>query len=111
MLHAKPMTSPMATSLKLFKFDVPDFDDITLYRSLVGGLQYLSFTLLDISFSVNKVSQFLHAPQATHWSAIKRILRYLKATIKHGLLFQLQSTNTLQVYSNADWGDALMIVD
>ncbi|GFY84304.1 hypothetical protein Acr_03g0010780 [Actinidia rufa] len=98
------MATPMAASLKLSKFDAPDFEDITLYRSLVGGLQYLSLTRPDISFSVNKVCQFLHAPKATRWSVVKRILRYLKATINHGLLFQPQSTLTLQAYSDADWG-------
>lgn len=35
LLQAKPMSSPMASSLKLSKFDVPDFDDPALYRSLV----------------------------------------------------------------------------
>lgn len=111
MLHAKPMPSPMTASLKLSKFDVLDFDDITLYHSLGGGLQYMSFTQPDISFSGKNVSQFLHAPKTTHWSAIKQIIRYLKATINHGLFFQPQSTFTLQVYSDADWVDAPMIVD
>lgn len=42
----------------------------------------------DISFAVSKVSRFMHAPRDTHWSAVKRILRYLKSTIDHGLLIK-----------------------
>ncbi|XP_042958218.1 uncharacterized mitochondrial protein AtMg00810-like [Carya illinoinensis] len=103
MLHAKPMTSPMAVSLKLSKFDTPDFEDVTLYCSIVGGLQYFSITRPNISYSINKVCQFMHSPKASHWSAVKRILRYLKATINNGLFFASNSSLTLQAYSDADW--------
>ena len=37
-------------------------DDATEYRSLVGGLQYLTITRPDIAFAVNRVGQYLHAP-------------------------------------------------
>lgn len=53
-------------------------DDATRYRSIVGALQYLTLTRQDIAFSVNKVCPYLHAPTLDHWSAVKRILRYLK---------------------------------
>ncbi|XP_057969587.1 uncharacterized mitochondrial protein AtMg00810-like [Malania oleifera] len=104
MLQCKPMSSPMAASLKLSKFDSPDFDDPVLYKSLVGGLQYLNFTQPDISFAVNKLCQFMHSPKLTHWSALKSVLRYLKGTINHGLFFTSHSGLVLQAYSDADWG-------
>lgn len=104
MRHAKPISSSMVASLKLLKYDSPDFDDPTMYHSIFGGLQYLSLTRPDISFAVNKVCQLIHAPKTSHWVAVKRVLRYLKATINHGLLFKKQSHLTLQAYSDADWG-------
>ncbi|KAF5471074.1 hypothetical protein F2P56_011546 [Juglans regia] len=104
MLLAKPISSPMAASLKLSKFDSPDFEDATLYRSIVGGLQYLSLTRPDISFAVNKIFQFMHSPKNSHWSAVKRVLRYLKGTINLGLLFRPQSSLHLQTYCDVDWG-------
>jgi histone deacetylase 1/2 len=48
-------------------------EDSNRYRSIVGALQYLTMTRPDLSFAVNKVCQFLHAPTTTHWSAMKRI--------------------------------------
>ncbi|KAF5477519.1 hypothetical protein F2P56_004152 [Juglans regia] len=104
MLHTKPSNSPMAANLKLSKFDSPDFEDATLYRSIVGGLQYLSLNRPDLSFAVNKVCQFMHTPKASHWTVVKCSLRYLKATINYVLLFKPQTDFSLQAYSDADWG-------
>ncbi|XP_042972928.1 uncharacterized mitochondrial protein AtMg00810-like [Carya illinoinensis] len=59
MLQSKPMSSPMATSLKLSKFDSPNFDDHVLYKSLVRGLQYLNLTCLDISFPIGVVVRMI----------------------------------------------------
>jgi histone deacetylase 1/2 len=80
-------------------------DDSTRYHSIVGGLQYLTMTRPDLSFAVNKVCQYLHAPRCTHWSAIKRILRYVHATSSHGLLLQpaITSPDLSSAFSDADW--------
>jgi histone deacetylase 1/2 len=77
--------------------------DSTQYRSVVGGLQYLTLTRPDISFSVKKVCQFLHIPATTHWSAVKRILRYMKGTVQVGLTFKRSSSQLLSAFSDVDW--------
>ena len=58
MLQANPCSTPMSTGKKLSKDDSPPFEQPTVYRSIVGGLQYLTMTRPDISFSVSKLSQF-----------------------------------------------------
>jgi hypothetical protein len=103
MSNVKPITSPMAATTSLSQFPGSTFSDVTLYRSTVGALQYLSLTRPDIAFAVNKVFQFMHAPHDLHWSAVKRILRYLKSTIDHGLQIKNCSSHQLFAYSNADW--------
>jgi hypothetical protein len=42
--------------------------------------------LFDISFSVNRVYQYSHAPQSDDWSAVKCTLWYVHDTIAHGFL-------------------------
>lgn len=61
--------------------------DSTEYRHVIGSLQYFSLTQHDISFAINKLSKFMHRPTTTHWTATKRLLRYLKHTIFHGINF------------------------
>ncbi|RVW99861.1 Retrovirus-related Pol polyprotein from transposon RE1 [Vitis vinifera] len=74
-LHA---STPMSTSSSLSLYDGEPLSDPSLYRSIVGALQYYTITRPDISFSVNKVYQFMHSSTTTHWQAVKRILCYLK---------------------------------
>jgi len=103
MLSAKPVTSPMSSSTTLSLFDGEAFDDPSLYRIIVGSLQYLSLTRSDVSFAMNKVCQFLQHPTVNHWTAVKRILRYLKHTIFYGFLIRSNSNSQLHAYSDADW--------
>jgi len=103
MQFAKPVSSPMSTSSPLSQFDGTPMSDTTLYRSTVGALHYLALTHPDIAFAVNKVSQFSHAPRDTHWTAIKRILRYLKNTLSYGLLIKPTPSSQLFAFSDANW--------
>ena len=103
MLEAKPVSSPMAQSTSLSAFEGDPLSDATLYRSTVGALRYLSITRLDISFIVNKLSQFMHRPTNLHWQSVKRLLRYLKQTIHFGLQLHRSKVHTLQAFSDADW--------
>jgi hypothetical protein len=103
MLEAKPITNPMSTSHTLSAFVGDPMDDPTLFRSTVGSLQYLSLTRPDLAFAVNRVCQFMHRPTKVHWQAIKRILRYLKHIVTHGLLLTRTNSSQLQAFSDADW--------
>jgi len=62
-------------------------EDSTRYRSIVGALQYITLTRPDLAFAVNRVCKYLHSPTTAHWTAVKRIIRYLKYSSKVGLLF------------------------
>jgi histone deacetylase 1/2 len=98
----KPISSPANAGKKLSLYDGDPLSDPTEFRSVVGALQYLTLTRPDICFAVNQVCQFLHQPTTHHWTAVKRILRYLKDTPDHGLFYQPGSL-LLEAYSDADY--------
>ncbi|GJW49664.1 ribonuclease H-like domain-containing protein [Tanacetum coccineum] len=51
--------------------------DPTLYRSLTGGLLYLTFIRSDLSYAVQQICFYMHDPREPHLAALKRILRYI----------------------------------
>ena len=79
-------------------------DNHTLYRSLAGALQYLSFTRLDISYVVQQVLLFMHDPRVKHMTVLHRILRYIQDTLDHGLQINKSSVSSLLSYTDAYWG-------
>lgn len=106
MADSKGIASPMVSSLKLSRFGTDSLSDLHHYRSIVGALQYATLTHPEIAYSVNKVCQFVANPLNSHWQAVKRILRYLKGTMFHGLLLQPAVNSTffpLYAYCDADW--------
>jgi histone deacetylase 1/2 len=77
-------------------------DGATEYRSLVGALQYLTITRPDISYAVNRVCQYLHAPREPHLTAVKRILRYVRSTALYGLHLRPAPSSVLSAFSDMD---------
>ena len=102
MVNCNPSRTPVDTESKLG--DTGDVvSDPTLYRSLAGSLQYLTFTRPDISYAVQQVCLHMHDPRAPHLSALKRILHYVCGTLDYGLQLFSSSTTDLVAYSDADW--------
>ena len=60
----------------------------TLFRSLIGSLQYLTHTRPDHLFSLGLLSRFMEKPTQEHYNGLKRILRYVKGTEDYGLLYK-----------------------
>jgi hypothetical protein len=63
----------------------------------------LTITLPDLSYAINRVCLFLHAPRDCYMTAIKRILRYLRHTVKFGLHFRSEPSTVLAAFCDADW--------
>jgi histone deacetylase 1/2 len=99
----KSATTPVDTSPKLSASAGPPMADPTEYRSLAGALQYLTFTRPDITYAVQQVCLHMHDPRKQHLAAIKRIFRYIKGTLSHGLQLHSSSPASMVIYTDADW--------
>jgi hypothetical protein len=103
MANCKPATTPVEVKPKLSGNDGAAATDGTFYRSITGALQYLTLSRPDIDYGVNQACLHMHAPQDVHWNLVKRILRYLRGTITHGITISATPSTTLKAYSDADW--------
>jgi hypothetical protein len=104
MQNCEPAMTPLSSSEKLYARGggALSTDDATKYNNIVGALQYLTLSIPDISFSVNKVCQCLHSPTAVHMT-VKRILRFVKYTRSLGLHIRRSSSTLVNAFSDADW--------
>ncbi|XP_071695482.1 uncharacterized mitochondrial protein AtMg00810-like [Rutidosis leptorrhynchoides] len=97
-----PCRTPVEPGAKLTSH-IPCVKDPTLYRSLVGSLQYLTFTRPDISYDLQQICLFMHDPREQHMHALRRIICYIEGTTNIGLQLYASSPTTLVAYSDADW--------
>jgi hypothetical protein len=89
--------------LKLTSKEGNEFEDATKYRQLVGSLIYLTTTRPNISFVVGILSRFMQKPCEGHWSATKRVLKYLKGTQYFGLRYSKVDDFNLIKYFDSDF--------
>ena len=96
MTNCNPCNTPVDTKPKLAADEGPPVSDPSLYRSLVGALQYLTLTRPEIAFAVQ------HDPREPYLTALKDIMHYLKGTISHDLQLNKSSITDRVAYSDAD---------
>lgn len=74
------------------------------YQSLIGSLMYIGIcTRPDIIHSVSKLSQKNKDPHGEHFTAAKRVLKYLNKTIDLQLKYY-RTGEAIKCYVDADWG-------
>ena len=92
MKESKPVSTPMDCNVKLKKAinESENQNKDLPFRELVGSLMYLAVcTRPDIAYAVSNLSQFSNCYDKSHWTAAKRVLRYLKGTSSVGLYFKM----------------------
>ncbi|KAJ0522114.1 putative RNA-directed DNA polymerase [Helianthus annuus] len=104
MENCKQISTPMEYGIRLTKEDPEEEDvDQNMYRILMGCLMYLTNTRPDIAFAVSKLSRFMERPKRSHWEAGKRVLRYIKGTLNHGIIYSKGRKGKLTGYSDSDY--------
>nr|GEV20522.1 ribonuclease H-like domain-containing protein [Tanacetum cinerariifolium] len=81
MTNCNPSRTPVDTDPKLGREGVP-VQDPTLYRSLAGDLQYLTFTRPDISYAVQQICLYMHDPREPHLAALKPETAWLRNLLR-----------------------------
>ncbi|KAL6338648.1 hypothetical protein AAG906_021465 [Vitis piasezkii] len=95
--------TPMSTTTELSKDAFGKYVEQKLYRSIIGGLLYLTVSRLDISFSVGACTRYQANPKESHLTIVKRIIRYINGTFDYGLLYPYDSSLMVVGYSDVDW--------
>ncbi|KAL6133806.1 hypothetical protein ACLB2K_066039 [Fragaria x ananassa] len=100
LLGCNSVATPLIANEKLKKEDGAKKADPTKYRSLIGGLLYLTATRSDIIFAASLLSRYMQEPSQIHFGAAKRVLRYLQGTLDHGILYKAAESSTLVGYTD-----------
>ena len=98
--HAR---TPMATNAKLTNDPSGESIDVTLYKSMIGCLLYLTASRPGIVFSVGVCSRFQSNPKVSHLNAVKRIIKYVGGTCDYGLFYSKESNLSLASLFYSDW--------
>jgi hypothetical protein len=107
MVDANPSSTP-ASLQRLSKPPADSSPEDLPYRSLVGSLLYIAkCSRPDVNFAVHQLTKFGNCYSQEHWTAAKRVLRYLKQTKDESLSFCKAHHTTDQLklvgYTDSDW--------
>ncbi|GLB38104.1 putative reverse transcriptase (RNA-dependent DNA polymerase) [Lyophyllum shimeji] len=111
--NANPVHTPMDINVRLQKHDAEDPVNLQLrheYQVAIGMLMWAAIaTRPHIAFAIQHLSQFSQHPAHEHFTAVKRVFRYLKGTIDIGLNYSgtaFDREKIFRVFSDADWGNS-----
>ncbi|KMQ85293.1 retrovirus-related pol polyprotein from transposon tnt 1-94, partial [Lasius niger] len=110
MQDSNPVRTPLDTNVKLSKDQEANTEEEKRkmskvpYREALGSSMYVCQGIQpDIAHAISLLSQFSGNPGKIHWTALKRLFRYLKGTLNYKLQFRKDGNKHLEGYCDADW--------
>ncbi|CAM8892736.1 unnamed protein product [Rhodiola kirilowii] len=101
-LNCSPSNTPMDPNVKLLPNACEAVSQLE-YSQVIGCLMYaMTSTRPGIAYAVGKLSRYTSKPSTQHWEAIRRVLKYLKGTMNHGLVYT-GFPSVLEGYTDAGW--------
>ncbi|GKC76538.1 ribonuclease H-like domain-containing protein [Tanacetum coccineum] len=102
MVNCNPSRTPVDTDSKLGPDGVL-VQDPTLYRSLAGGLQYLTFTRPECAYAVQRFVSMVACSLGGRILPLQRICALVQGTLDLGFHLYASATTSLVGYTDADW--------
>ena len=99
---ASSVRTPISQSVKLAIDLLGKSVDLSLYRSMIGSLLYLTASRLDISYNVGMCARYQANPKESHMIAFKRDIKYVKTIADFGVWFNKDTNDVLAGYSDTD---------
>ena len=82
----------------------PLLDSNQKYMEIIGTLIYLATnTRPEISYNVSTLAEKMQSPSEKDLKKLMEVVRYLKATYNHGLIYKQSMETNLIAYSDADY--------
>ncbi|XP_047309696.1 secreted RxLR effector protein 161-like [Impatiens glandulifera] len=104
MKESNVVKNSIVLGTKLIKDEGGTKIDETMYKQVVGSFMYLTVTKPDLLYGVSLISGFMANPTTMHWTAAKRMFRYLKGTYELGILYKKGEANYRLVrYTDNDY--------
>ena len=100
---ASSVRTPISQNVKLAIDLLGKSVDLSLYRSMIGSLLYLTASRLDISYNVGVCARYQANPKESHMIAFKRVIKYVKTIADFGVWFNKDTNDVLAGYSDIDW--------
>ncbi|CAB4263242.1 unnamed protein product [Prunus armeniaca] len=98
----KPLSTPYDANTQLKKNKGESVSQ-SEYAQIIGSLMCLmNCTRPDIAYVVGRLSRYTQSPNKEHWTAISRVLKYLRGTMNFGLKYS-GFLAVLEGYSDANW--------
>ncbi|XP_075074557.1 uncharacterized protein LOC142162140 [Nicotiana tabacum] len=102
-LSYRSLSSPLDLSENLRAKEGAALPNPTYYKKLVGTLNFLTNTRLDIAFSVQHLGQFMQDPREPHLKVAFHLLRNLKSDPTLGVFLSNDHDCTLKGYCDSNW--------
>ena len=111
--NANSVGMPLDPNIKLELAEESKSAENGAYASLIGSLMYAAIaTRPDIAYMVSQLASFTANPNLGHWTAAKRVLRYLAGTWDLGIVYSANDnperpTKNFYSYSDTDFANNL----
>lgn len=70
----------------------------------IGKLNFLTNTRLDLSYTVQTLSQLMQQPRSSHWEALMHVLNYINTTCGQVIVLKGDDKLILQAFSDSKLG-------